>query len=247
MLRRSNVLASNNAAGTNMKKSGSLTAYVASGKSIKGDGRMAILRRSGSIFLMSVATAVTISLSAGPAFAATKWTVKPGGPITAKSKTTTLTDTSSGTKLSCKSSKARGRLKRGSGLSGRHIGRINSLRFTSCSGPLGLTFTVKGSNFPWRLNAKSFKAGVTKGTITGIHAKLAGTGCTAIVDGTGASKDNGRVKVTYTNRTHALKVRTGGGNLHIYRVHGCAGLIHSGDASTFSAKYKVSPNQRIHT
>ena len=53
------------------------------------------------------------------------------------------------------------------------------------------------------------------------------------------------VSATYTNSTGALKVLTTGGNLHIYNVSGCAGLIRSGDATTFSGTYAVSPKQTI--
>jgi hypothetical protein len=49
----------------------------------------------------------------------------------------------------------------------------------------------------------------------------------------------------YTNSTGKLKVLTTGGNLHIYKVVGCAGLIASGDALTFSGTYTASPKQTI--
>jgi hypothetical protein len=206
---------------------------------------MAILKRSGSILLMGVATAVTIGLSAGPAFAATTWTVKPGGAITAKSGTTTLTDTKTGTKLVCTSSTAGATLKSGTKLAGAGLGSIKSISFTSCTGPLGLTFKVTPGHLPWSLNAVSYASGVTSGSITGIHATLSGTGCTATVDGTSATANNGSVKVTYTNSTGALKVLTTGGTLHVYNVSGCAGLIGSGDSTTYSASYTVSPKQTI--
>ena len=86
-------------------------------------------------------------------------------------------------------------------------------------------------------------SGVTTGTLTGIHAALTGPGCSAVVDGTGATADNGMVSATYS--TGALKVLTTGGNLHIYNVSGCAGLIRSGDSTTFSGTYAVSPRQTI--
>jgi len=33
--------------------------------------------------------------------------------------------------------------------------------------------------------------------------------------------------------------------LHVYNVNGCAGLINSGDATTFSGSYTISPKQTI--
>jgi hypothetical protein len=209
---------------------------------------MAIFKRAGTILLTGVATAALIGLSVpslAGATTATTFKVSPGGKITATAGKTTLKDTKTGTTLSCKSSKASGTLKKGSGLAGAGIGSITALSFTTCTGPLGLTFTVKSANFPWKLNAVSKGGGVTHGNISGIHATLSGPSCKATVDGTGSTKHNGKVNVTYTNSTGILKVLTSGGNLHIYNVSGCAGLIHSGNTSTFSGSYKVSPKQKI--
>jgi hypothetical protein len=177
---------------------------------------------------------------------AATWTVSPGGAITATSGKTTLKDTTTGSVLSCTSSTANATLKKGTGLAGAGLGSITGISFTNCTGPLGLTFTVTPGHLPWKLNAISYNAGTTTGTITGIHATLTGSGCSAVVDGaTSGTANNGKVKVTYTNGTHLLKVLTTGGNLHIWNVVGCAGLIGSGDASTFSASYSVSPAQTI--
>ena len=201
-------------------------------------------KRSGSALLATAAAAATIGLGASQAVAAT-WTVKPGGSITGNAGATKLKDTKTGSTLSCKSSKATGTLKSGSGLSGTGIASIKSVTFTTCTGPLGLTFTVKTSHLPWKLNAVSYKSGVTHGTLTGIHATLTGTGCSATVDGTSATANNGKVSGTYTNSTHKLTILTSGGNLHVYNVSGCAGLINSGDPTTFSGSYAISPGQTV--
>jgi hypothetical protein len=201
-------------------------------------------KRITAILLAGSAAALTVGLTATSAVAAT-WTVKPGGAITAKSGTTTLTDKKTGNKLTCSSSSASATLKKGSGLSGTGIGSITKISFSNCKGPLGLTFTVTPGHLPWKLNAVSFSSGVTHGTITGIHAKLSGSGCSAVVDGTGATANNGKVAATYTNSTHKLKILATGGNLHIYRVSGCLGLINSGDGSSYTATYTVSPAQKI--
>ena len=141
---------------------------------------MTILKRAGSVLVTGAALAGMLTLSAGSAFAGTDagvaamWTVKPGGVITAKAGTTTLKDTKTGSVLTCTSSSGKGTVKKGSGLSGAGIGSITALGFTNCTGPLGLTFTVKTTHFPWKLNANSYKNGVTTGTISGIHATLSG-------------------------------------------------------------------------
>jgi len=211
---------------------------------------MTILKRAGSALVTGVALAGMLALSASAAGAATNarvaatWTVKPGGAITAKAGKTTLTDKNTGSQLSCTSSSGKGTVKKGSGLSGTGIGSITALTFSNCTGPLGLTFTVKTTHFPWHLNAKTFSSGVTHGTITGIHATLSGPSCSAVVDGTGASANNGMVNATYTNSTGKLAT-TGTGNLHVYNVSGCAGLINSGDSASFKGSYTVTPKQTI--
>ncbi len=211
---------------------------------------MTILKRAGSALVTGVALAGMLALSASAAGAATNarvaatWTVKPGGAITAKAGVTTLKDSSTGSTLTCKTSSGKGTVKKGSGLSGTNIGSITALSFNTCTGPLGLTFTVKTTHFPWHLNAKSFKSGVTTGSITGIHATLTGPSCSAVVDGTGATANNGMVTATYTNSTGKLAT-TGAGNLHIYKVVGCAGLINSGDGTSFKGSYTVTPKQTI--
>ena len=203
---------------------------------------MAILKRTGTILVMGAATAAVIGLTSAPAFSATTFTVKPGGAITAKAGKTTLKDKNTGSTLSCASSSGKGSVKSGSGLSGTGIGSISALSFSTCTGPLGLTFTVKTTGFPWKLNAKTFSGGVTKGTITGIKATLTGPSCSATVAGATASS-TGTVNVSYSNSTG--KLTTSGGNLHVFNVNGCAGLINSGDATAFTGSYAISPKQTI--
>lgn len=53
------------------------------------------------------------------------------------------------------------------------------------------------------------------------------------------------VAITYGNATGALKILRAGGNLHWYHVHGCAGLVASGDPAALSGSYTVSPTQTI--
>jgi hypothetical protein len=202
-------------------------------------------RLSRRILFTGGATALAVGASAGIALAlAITFSISPGGAITAKAGQTTLTDTKTGTVLTCASSNSSGTLKTGHGISGASLGTISKLTFSTCTGPLSLTFTVANSGFPWTLHGASFKSGVTTGTITGIKAKLSGPGCKANVAGATASA-TGTVKVTYTNSSGALKVLATGGNLHVYNVQNCAGLIHSKDPTQFVGTYTVSPKQTI--
>jgi len=209
---------------------------------------MAIRKRlSRRILLTGGATALTIGATAGVALAvAITFSISPGGNITATAGKTTLKDVRSGAVLSCTSSKSTGTLKSGHGISGTNLGSIKTLTFSGCTGPLGLTFTVTNSGFPWTLHGTAFNAtsGVTTGNITGIKSHLSGPSCSADVAGATATTP-GKVKVTYTNSTHKLKVLASGGTLHVFNVVNCAGLIHSGDAATFVGTYTVSPAQTI--
>jgi hypothetical protein len=205
------------------------------------------------VLLSGGAAAVALGIGATTAMAvtATTWTITPGGAVTGKAGTTTLKDTKTGTVLKCTSSNTVASLKSGSGQA-NPIGQITSVTFTGpgpngeCQGPGGLFFkatTSASTTNPWNLNANSFSAGVTKGSITGITASLSGNGCSATVAGTTATT-TGKVTGTYTNSTHILKVS--GGNLHIFNVSaGCLGLIANGDPSKFVGKYNITPAQTI--
>jgi hypothetical protein len=147
----------------------------------------------------------------------------------------------------CKSSATKAILRKGRHLPGAGLGSITSVTFAHCSG-LGFTFVVKTSasaKAPWKLNAVSYNKakGVTTGTITGIRATLAGPSCSATVGGTKATT-TGTVVVTYTNKTHVLRV-TGAGNLHVWHVSGCLGLIKNGNASSFTGSYLIKPATTI--
>jgi hypothetical protein len=203
--------------------------------------------RYARILLAGPAAVLAAALGVTSALAATTWTVKPGGKVTAKSGAVRLRDTKSGAVVNCASSTVKITLKSGSGLPGAGIGSITSFTFGTCTGPLGTTFTLTNSHLPYSLNAVSYDSstGTTKATITGIHGVINGPSCTWTVDGTGATKDNGTIAVTYVNSTHKLKYLATGGNLHIYRVIGCAGLITNGDPATGSGTATVTPAQTI--
>ena len=208
-------------------------------------------KRTGAIVVSAGAGALVVGLAATPstATAATTWSVSPGGAVTlAPSGHFTLTDTTTGRSLVCPRSKGAGRFRSGSGLPGADIGSV-TLSFIFCPTPSGFSATITPGHLPWTLNADSYNpvitAGLTTGTITGIHASFSGSGCRATIDGTGAAADNGMTQIEYHNSLAKLKIRTHGSNLHFYNVSGCFGLINSGDAVTFASAYLVSPAQTI--
>ena len=200
-----------------------------------------------ALLIGSGAAALALGIgTAAMATTATTFTVKPGGAVTGTAGKTVLKDTKTGTVLTCVSSATKATLKKGSGVSGTALGKITSVTFSTCTGPGGLKFTATTSastTHPWHLNATSFSNGVTKGTITLVTAALSGNGCTATVAGTTATS-TGKTNGSYSNSTHVLTAS--GGNLHVWNVSaGCLGLINTGDGTTFTGKYKISPAQTI--
>jgi len=199
-----------------------------------------------AVLLSSGAAALALGIGATAAMATTAatWTLTPGGAVNGAAGVTKLLDTTTHQTLTCKSSATKATLKHGSGQT-NPIGSITSVTFSSCTGPGGLAFTVATSastTTPWHLTGNTFSGGVTHGKITGIKASLSGSGCSATVAGTTATS-TGTVTGTYTNSSGILK--GSGGNLHIFGVNGCFGLIANGDASTFSASYTITPKQTI--
>ena len=194
---------------------------------------------------MSAAAAAVIGMAAAPAFAtAATWTVKPGGATTGKAGTTTVTDVTAGQSVTCTSSATKGTFKPGSGLSGTGIGTVTSLTVSGCS-VLGMSISVTITG-QMPVNAVSFNsAKKTVGmTLTKIHGSLSASGCSATIDGTGATAHNGKVKATYTDGTGKLKVPAVGGNLHLYNVN-CFGAINNGDSVNFTTTYTLTPRQTI--
>ncbi|GEM_PF-1004504 len=180
------------------------------------------------------------------------WTVTPGGSFTAKSGPAIFTDTVSGAVINCVSANMTGSLKSGSGLPGKGLGTVKSLTFVTCT-LAGASVSMSSGPVAWLLNAVSYKLGVMHGTITGIHFAITGSGCSAVVDGTGATARNGHVKITFTNKNDHLRILPGGGNLHIYDVKGCLGpfgnsaprQIVSGDSASLAVCFLPVPSQMI--
>ena len=115
---------------------------------------------------------------------------------------------------------------------------MTAATFNTCKGPLGINFNVNNDNVSYQLNAVSYANGVTNGTLENITATLSGPFCTASVGGATATSP-GTVNGTYDNSTHTLSVS--GGNLHVWGVSGCFGLLRTGDAVSYTASYVLSP------
>ena len=211
---------------------------------------ISVLKRPASIVLTIAAIAMAAGLVAPAASAAPRtWTITKGGAVTAATKSFTFTDITAKTSLQCKASTAKARLKSGKRLSGVNAGTITAASTTGCA-VLGVTITVKAGHLPWHLNLVSYNSakGVTTGTLTGIHINFAvpAISCSAVVDGTKATANNGSVVVTYTNMTAQLAILKAGTKLHLFNVSkGCMGLVKNGDLIALVATYSVTPKQKI--
>jgi hypothetical protein len=211
---------------------------------------MSVLIRPASIVLACAALAAAAGLATAPASAATTpvWTITKGGAVTATTKSLTIEDVTQKMALPCKASTVKGTLKSGKVVSGVKAGTVTSAVASACSAD-GFAITVKAGHLPWHLNLVSYNAakGVTTGTLTGIHLTFAvpPIGCTAVVDGTGKAADNGKIQVTYTNKTGKLATLTAGSNLRLYSVKNCLGVVNNGDKITLIASYVLTPKQKI--
>lgn len=204
-------------------------------------------RRHARILAAGSAAVLTAIAGGAIALAAATWTVRPGGSLMAKSGNFTVTDTKTGAMFTCVSAVLTGTLNGGSGLPGTGIGSVTTVSIGAC-GNLGM-FTVTPGGLPWHVNLASYDAtkGVVTGSLTHLQFHLTGNSfsCHAVIDGTSGTARDGIVKFSYANGSAVLSAVPAGGNLHFYRIAGCAGIILPGDPATVRATFAVSPKQTI--
>jgi hypothetical protein len=207
--------------------------------------RLMTFSRPAPTLLTGMAACVVIGLAAGPALAAATWTIKPGGAVTFGLVRATIKDTKSANLINCGSGNLTGTLKSGSGLTGTSAGRITGGALSSCFGPGPLNWKVTLAGLPWHINLLSYdgSTGLVHGTISHMEISAAGSACAFVVDGTSGGASDGRVRFTYSDGTH--QVKTSGGNLHIFNVHGCGGLVADGDPASLTARFTLAPAQSI--
>jgi len=191
------------------------------------------------------AAVLAATLGATAAFAATTWTIKPGGAISSTATNVHFRDTMTGSIFTCTSVAFSGTLKSGSGLPGSGAGSISAATFTNCTGPLGVTFAITPKDLPWHLNLSSYSGGVAMGSISHMQIMLGGPSCQSLISGTSATANNGHVRFSYADGTGRLTTLTTGGNLHFYNVMGCAGLFNTNDPLTVSGTFPLNPKQKI--
>ena len=201
--------------------------------------------RPARTLLTGMTVCVVIGLSAGPALAAATWTIKPGGTVTFGLVRAWIKDTKSANVINCGSGNLTGTLKSGSGLNGTSAGGITGGALNNCFGPGPLNWKISLLGLPWHINLLSFEGstGLVHGTISHMEISAAGSACAFVIDGTKSGASDGKVRFTYSDRTH--QVKTSGGNLHIFNVHGCASVFANGDPASLTASFTLAPAQSI--
>jgi hypothetical protein len=192
----------------------------------------------------TLATSLVVGITA--ATAATPFTVHAGSAkagktiaFTGKAKAVTLTDTTKGFSSTCTSASAPGAIKTGKH-AGAGIAKVAgpNAKFNGCSAAGGaVTLTAKGVN-TWLINAKTFKKGVVRGTLTNIKANVSSNiGCTFTVKGS--------VPIRYVNKTHTLRLLSTKSNLTIKNAsQACLIVISNGDKASLQAKFVIKANKK---
>lgn len=182
--------------------------------------------RRPSVIAFTCAVAASLIVWASPMASAATWTA---GPVT-------FTDSTTGTAMSCTASTTD--IVPNSGAS-NPVAELTSISFTGCD-VASLAVTLKPAGLSWPVDA-----GVSGRTIGeksgghGISVSLTSSGCSADIDGTGAGTKTGVADFRYTHKTGKLGIEITNGNLHIYGVSGCSGLISSGDGVSFTVIYTL--------
>ena len=202
--------------------------------------------RISTVMLAAGALALAAGASTLPAMAsvstsAATWTVTPGGQYRAQVRNDNfwgILDVRTNTELRCTVNASawsmRLRFKKGTGLSDP-IGWVRSLSFPKPCFPGGMgPVTLSAAGTPWGINALSYDSAalLTRGRLSHVHLALSGPHCSAVLDGSSATANDGTAPFEYNTElpnTLATAYSPGSGNLHAYRVTGCRQMLHSGD------------------
>jgi hypothetical protein len=202
--------------------------------------------RISTVVLAAGALALAVGASTLPAAAsagasAATWTVTPGGQYRAQVRNDNfwgILDVRTNQEIRCTVNASawsmRLLFKKGTGLS-NPIGWVRSLSFPKPCFPGGMgPVTLSAAGTPWGINAFNYDSAgqVTSGRLTHMHLALSGPHCSAVLDGSSATADDGTLPFAYNNELPNT-LQTGNnfrGGLHAYQMTGCRQMLHSGDA-----------------
>jgi hypothetical protein len=190
--------------------------------------RPALKRLIVLLVTCAVGAIAAVAVASGSAAASATWSSV--GTLTFK-------DTTSGFAMTCSGSTA-AMVPANTGTN--PFGHITSISFTGCTGPAGaITLTPKELSWPVNASPAARTVGETSGG-HGVSVDVTTTGCSANVDGTGAHTGTGVVHFAFSHKSGALGVQLSGGNLHIYAVSGCGGVVSDGDTASLTVAYRIS-------
>ncbi|MFJ4868178.1 hypothetical protein [Streptomyces sp. NPDC088757] len=113
------------------------------------------------------------------------------------------------------------------------VASISAIAFgatgTPCTSVLGTVSTV--ATTPWTLVAQDYTAGVTKGYVNNVDAKVTVGACVFRV--------TGKASGTYTNSTGKLSVNSVAGELTVVSSTGCGSAVPVGAKPTFKGDYLI--------
>ena len=220
---------------------------------------MRLRYRARVVFAAAAATALAAGLATVPALAAVSapapgrtWTVTPGGTYLgdAHDNLWELVDLSTNMKIKCSPessnfSRELVQFKSGSGLV-NPIGKVTAAAFPqACMLPTGgQSFNVIPGGLPWPIRAFLYDAskGETRGKLYHVHLALSGPTCSAVIDGTGPTANDGIQSFGHFNGSDGYTSFRSGGDLHAYNVTGCTGFLSSGDPVAILYAYSLTGN-----
>jgi hypothetical protein len=195
------------------------------------------------VLAMCLGLLMAVLAPAGPANAATTWTVTPGGAFEALASSAQFTDTATTYKVTCQGTQMlKGTFIGGAGHPGIGLGQVYTVLFLGCTGANGIPFSLTPTGtVQWRFSGVSYSStGVTTGTLSGVQIRSNGQCGGLLADPTGQAAT---LNVTYTDATHTLTVISG--NLRLNNASGCPGYWNTGDPITYQAKYVLTPSMVI--
>jgi hypothetical protein len=169
-----------------------------------------VMLAAGALALAAGTTTLAVGASTLPAVASASptWTVTPGGQYRAQVRDDNfwgILDVGTNTELRCTVNASawsmRLRFKKGTGLSDP-IGWVRSLSFPKPCFPGGMgPVTLSAAGNPWGINALSYNSAgqVTSGRLTHVHLALSGPHCSAVLDGSSATANDGTAPFEYNN------------------------------------------------
>ncbi|MEU2549533.1 hypothetical protein ABZ618_29590 [Streptomyces roseolus] len=195
-----------------------------------------------NIAVVAGAASAAFALALSPASAApsTVWTVSPNPANITAVNSGNIVLSVNGIAMTCTKSNGAGT---GASTTGNPatVGKINSIAFGAtgapCTSVLGPVTTVPTT--PWTIVAQDYTAGVTKGYVGNVNAKVTVGACVFRV--------TGKASASYTNSTGALAVNSLAGELTVVESAGCGSAVPVGAKPTFKGTYLFKVGTAIPT